>query len=217
MLKRNLQTRARLMLLTGIVAVMGGSAHADTIAVSFIGANTGVNNGADYVLPYQLSINDTIINAVCYDVFDQVTAGESWIANELTLDDAAVSGQFSGNPDARAAYKQIAFLSQQTTSSAQDQIDLQEDIWNVFAVNKYAVTNGMQNYLNLLSTTDFTTFNFDQIRFLEDADQTRSGRAQAFVIDPPTGVPEPNTMLFLGGGCLLIVIRTLKQKPFARE
>ncbi len=55
------------------------------------------------------------------------------------LDDPAghPRGQFSGEPNAAAGYDEIAFLSQQTTSSPQDQIDLQEDIWNVFGGNQF--------------------------------------------------------------------------------
>ena len=103
------------------------------------------------------------------------------------LDDpeAITEGQFSGASNAATGYDEIAFLSQQATSSAQDQIDLQEDIWNVFGGDRYLVTMGMQTYLNLLSTPAYASFNFSSVRFLEDADQS-AGRAQAFVVSSTT-------------------------------
>jgi hypothetical protein len=160
-------------------------------------------------------VNGTIFNVTCYDIFDDVTPGQSWTANELTLDQAIAGGQFSGDANANAGYHQIAFLSQQATNSAQDQIDLQEDIWNVFAPNTYAVTAGMQTYLNLLTTPTFTTFNFAPIRFLEDVNQTGQNgvaRVQAFVFDPHTETPEPGTIMLLGTGLLLVGIGRIHRK-----
>ena len=195
----------RFAALAGIGLMIAFSARAETIAVTFIGANTGVSNGADYVLPYQITVNGVGINAVCYDVFDEVAGGQAWTASVLTLDQAAATGQFHSNANALADYREIGFLSQQTTGSAQDQIDLQEDIWNIFAPGRYVVTTGMQAYSELLTTSAFTTFNFDSVRFLEDTNQA-AGRAQAFVIDTPTPTPEPGTLILLGGGALLIAV-----------
>jgi hypothetical protein len=190
-------------ILAGFGLFLALSAYADTVALTFVGAGTGVTNGADYVLPYQLTVNGVLVNAICYDVFDEVTAGQTWTANELTLDQAAVAGQFHAGPNALAEYKEIGFLSRQVTASPQNQIDLQQDIWNVFAPGRYAVTAGMQSYLNLLATSAFTSFDFGSVRFLEDINQG-SGRAQAFVIDPPPSVPEPGTVMLFGGGMLLV-------------
>jgi hypothetical protein len=189
---------------------MALSAQASTVSVTFLGTDTGVNNGADYVLPYQLSLDGITTDAACYDIFDDVNPGQSWIANVWTTPEAIAQGQFSGEPNAATGYNEIAFLSQQTTSSSQDQIDLQEDIWNVFGGNRYTVTPGMQNYLDLLSTSAYTNFNFGSVAFLEDVNQS-AGRVQAFVVSSSTpGLevlvpsPEPGTMTFLAGGLLLL-------------
>jgi hypothetical protein len=192
------------------------SAAAETVSVTFLGADTGVNNGADYVLPYQLSIDGITTNAACYDIFDNVSSGESWTANVWTTPEAIAGGQFSSEANAAIGYKEIAFLSQQTTSSAQDQIDLQEDIWNVFGGNVYSVTSGMQTYLNLLSTSAYANFNFDSVDFLEDVNQG-NGRAQAFVVSGSspglttvTGTPEPGTVMLFAAGLLLISVKALR-------
>ena len=210
--KARLGSGCRLTLLAGLGLALGLSAQADTVTVTYVGADTGVNNGADYVLPYQLTVNGIPTDATCYDVFDDVTANQTWTANELTLGQAATGGQFSSDPDALADYKEIGFLSQQTTSSAQNQIDLQEDIWNVFAPGRYSVTTGMQDYLDTLSTPALTSFDFNSVLFLEDADQTDPGRAQAFVIDPPSATPEPGTIVLLGGGLSMVVMGSLRKR-----
>jgi hypothetical protein len=196
------------VLLAGALT-LGLSAQADSVSIIFVDAPTGVNNGVDYVMPYLLNINGIQTDATCYDIFDEVNEGESWTADELTLDQAAADGQFSQDANALQGYEDVGFLSQQTTSSPQNQIDLQEAIWNVFAPGTYAVTTGMQAYLNLLTTSAFTNFDFDAVQFLEDADQG-PGRAQAFVIDPPA-VPEPSTLAMMGGGALLIGLGITKR------
>ena len=204
-------TQQRLALLIGAGLSLGLSAQANTISVKYVGADTGVTNGADFVLPYQLDVNGITMNATCYDIFHDVTPGETWTANELTVAQAAATGQFSGSSNALAKYEDVGFLSQQTTSSAQNQIDLQQDIWNIFAPHTYTVTTGMQTYLNLLTTTAFTNFNFQTVRFLEDVNQGGSGQAQAFVIDPPAATPEPGTVVLLGSGFLLIGIGRIRK------
>jgi hypothetical protein len=196
------------LLLAGALAC-GLSARADSVSVTFVGAPTGVNNGVDYVLPYLLTVNGVQTDATCYDIFDDVTDGQSWTANELTVNQAAAGGQFSQDANALQGYEDIGFLSQQTTSSPQNQIDLQEAIWNVFAPGTYAVTDGMQAYLNLLTTSAFTNFDFNTVRFLEDVNQG-SGRAQAFVIDPPDA-PEPSTLAMMGGAALMIGFGGMKR------
>jgi hypothetical protein len=196
------------MLLAGVLA-LGFSAQADSVSVTFVDAPTGVNNGPDYVMPYLLSVNGIQTDATCYDIFDDVKDGESWTANELTVSEAAASGQFSKDANALQGYEDVGFLSEQTVSSPQNQIDLQEAIWNVFAPGTYAVTTGMQAYLSLLTTSGFTNFDFSTVLFLEDTNQG-TGRAQAFVIDPP-GVPEPSTLAMMVGGALLIGLGRMKR------
>ena len=197
-------------MLMGLVLTLGLSAHAGTVSVTFISAPTGVNDGVDYVMPYQLKVNGILTDATCYDMFDNVTGGQSWTANALTLNQAAASGQFSGGADALTGYKEVGFLALQATNSPQNQIDLQHDIWNVFASGTFAVTTGMQHYLDLLATPDYANFDFGRVLFLEDV--SRTGRAQAFVVDPSTASPEPGTIVLMGAGALLIGIGTIRRQ-----
>jgi hypothetical protein len=203
-----------LLLVIGLPMALSG--EASTVSVTFLGADTGVNNGTDFVLPYQLLIDGITTDATCYDILDGVTLGETWTANVWTTPQAILDGQFSGEPNAAAGYDEIAFLSQQATSSAQNQIDLQEDIWNVFGGNQFPVTAGMQTYLDLLNTPAYASFDFSSVEFLEDADQD-AGRAQAFVVSSSSPglqntapAPEPGTMTLLAGGLLLVSVKVFR-------
>jgi hypothetical protein len=182
-------------------------ATADTLPITYLGASAGTtDDGADDVLPYQLDINGIMTDATCYDIFDQVRGGQSWMVNELTLDQAWTTGQFSGDAGALTDYKDVGFLSQQTTMSIRDRINLQYDIWNVFAPGRYPVTTGMQTYLDLLTSPAYTDFDFNTVLFLED--QSRTSPAQAFVVDPVAA--EPGTALLVGVGALLIRIGRMR-------
>jgi hypothetical protein len=204
------QLLCRTTTLMGMVLTLGLSAHASTVSITFVGTPTGVNDGAAYVMPYLLNINGVLTNATCYDIFDTVTSGQSWTANALTLTQAAATGQFSYGASSLSSYKNVGFLSQQTTNSAQNQIDLQHDIWNIFAAGTYHVTTGMQHYLDLLATPAYANFDFSRVLFLEDVNSR--GRAQAFVIDPPAATPEPGTIVLMGVGALLIGIGRIRRQ-----
>ena len=210
-------------LLVSMGLTMAFCAEASTVSVTFLSADTGVTNGTDYVLPYQLSIDGITTDATCYDIFDDVTFGQSWTANVLTTAQAIAEGQFSSAPNAAVGYDEIAFLSQQTTSSPQDQIDLQEDIWNVFGGDPYPVTTGMQNYLNLLATSAYSSsFDFGSVDFLEDVNQG-TGRAQAFVVHSSPGlttvasIPEPGTMMLLVAGLLAMSVTAFRSRNAGRR
>jgi hypothetical protein len=68
----------KLLILAGLSLAYGAAANADTVAVTFLGVNTGVNNGAYYVMPYQIYANGVDLDAVCYDIFDDVNVSQTW-------------------------------------------------------------------------------------------------------------------------------------------
>ena len=68
----------------------------------------------------------------------------------------------------------------------------------------------MQHYLDLLATPAYANFDFGKVLFLEDANRT--GRAQAFVVDPPTASPEPGTIVLMGAGALLIGVGSIRRQ-----
>ena len=198
-------------------------ASANPVTVQLIGTS-GVSDGSDYVLPYFISIDGgPSIAVACYDFFDTVTVGQTWLANELTLAQAATTGQFSGNPNALQGYETIAVLDAFTFNTAQQETDLQHTIWDVFDPGAFSVDSAMA--LDLTEATgEIPTFNFSGTTFLEGVGNTSQAsgneisnaqaqaRVQAFVFGgTPLRVdnsPEPGTWFLLVAGILaLLVVR----------
>jgi hypothetical protein len=190
--------------------------HADIISVTLENAGP-VNDGIDYVLPYLLRLNGTVLVAAdCYDFFDDVNIGQNWQAYELTVPQVGTIGQFAADDNALARYKSVAWLSAQTTNSEADQVDLQHDIWNVFDPGKFAINSGMAAYLTALGQADLNTYDFSGFTFLEGVGNTTGGTPeQAFIISnivsqtsrSTTVAPEPGSLFLMLAGSLLVGIR----------
>jgi len=203
------------ILATLFVAVTTLSADSLIVSVTFLGAGS-VNDGTDYVLPYALNIAGTDIDADCYDYLDQIQNGQTWQAYEYPLDTAANQGQYSGQSNSLADYEEVAWLSSQATHSAQDQIDLQHVIWNVFDPAAFGVvTPGMAVYMDALAQADLSVFDFADYSFVEAVPVPGISLAQAFVIETPATInggqnpgptPEPAAWILLSVGLGLIVI-----------
>ncbi len=196
-----------------LLSTLACGVQASPVTVTFLNGGP-VNDGSSSVLPYQIQVNGVNTSATCYDIYDSVSNGQSWIANSYTVGEAATMGYFSSVANAYAKYEAVAWLSAQAYSTAQNQIDLQHDIWNIFAPGRYTVTTGMQTYLNALTVaqnSNYTGFNFGTFRFLEQVGGVsgNGSTAQGFVIGGQA--PEPGTILMLAGGLLLVGIGTRKR------
>lgn len=187
--------------LLSVLLVAGLTLSASTIVqVTFEGTGGVTNAAGNPVLPYFLSIDGgPAISADCYDFLDFVTPGETWMANVDTLAEAVASGRFSGDPNALAGYKLIAVLSLLAALSPQDDIDLQQDLWNVFDPGAFPVASpGMTAFL-AAANAGLPTFDFSRVAFVEPV---AGVSAQPFII---VETPEPRTMLLLGAGLLAMV------------
>jgi hypothetical protein len=207
----------RAMVLFAILLVLPASyAGADTI--QFTGAPTGVNDGSFYVLPYQLTIDGSTQNVVCYDFFDEVSNGDAWQANILNIGMAATSG-FFGSPDATAQYERVAWLTAQTWTDTDEQIGLQYAIWNVFDPGSTTSADALQyeQEADAAAGGGYNGFDFTPFRFIQEIGvlSGQPGTMQAFVYETsaggpdflsvqPTGAPEPRTWLMLISGGLLL-------------
>ncbi|MGD1070040.1 MAG: hypothetical protein ABSB15_07855 [Bryobacteraceae bacterium] len=169
---------ASALLLTGMIL------SADSVSVTLTGAGPA-NDGTYYMLPYQLSVGGTDYNADCYDAFDEIQLNQTWQANELTLNDAATSGRFSGDKDALNGYEEVAWLSAQPTPTEASQVELQHAIWSVFDPQQYTIDASLQALFTTAQTDDFSGFDFNDYVFLE-AIQGTGSLAQSFVIFMPS-------------------------------
>ena len=207
------------ILATLFMAVTTLSAAPLIVNVTFVGAGP-VNDGADYVLPYILSIGGVDMDAVCYDYLGRVQDNQTWQANELTLNEAESQGRYAGDPGALTDYEDVAWLSSQLTpaSTPQNQIDLQHDIWNIFDTGAFTnVTQGMQSFLDDLAAAQpgFTVSEFNNYLFVEPIPVLGTDLPQAFVIETsgtsnngqnPGSTPEPAAWALMSAGLALIVI-----------
>jgi hypothetical protein len=189
--------------------------HASTVEITLTGVGPA-NDGTDFVLPYQLTINGTTqILADCYDFFDSVTIGQSWQAFVLTLPQIATTGQFRSNPNALTDYEDVAWLSAQSATTELEQVDLQHDIWNVFDPGKFSPTAGMSAYLAAMANADFSTYDFNSFTFLEGVGNTDGGTpVQAFVylggenelLQTVPVTPEPGSLSLMLVGCVVAAV-----------
>ncbi len=185
-----LTKRALTVALTVLLAA--GCLSAGTVEVTFLGTGGAIDGSGDEVLPYYLSINGgAAIAADCYDFFDTITPGETWQANVDTLAQAVATGRFSGDPGALAGYELIAVLSTLAAVSAQDDIDLQQDMWNVFDAGRFSVSPGMAAFL-ALADGQLPAFDFSRVEFLEPVPGVS---VQPFAL---LESPEPASMLLIG-------------------
>jgi hypothetical protein len=208
--KRETGSTQATSMLTVILLMAGFTLDASPLVQVTFDGTGGVSNGADYVLPYYLSVNGVTLSADCYDFFDSITVGESWAANIDTLAQAAASGMFSGDPGALQGYELIAVLSTRATPTAQNQIDVQEDIWNVFDPH-FSVTPGMASSLTT-ANGEIPAFDFSSVEFIEPV---RGENVQAFVT---SDAPEPASRILIGMGLVAVgLIRRRRSKgPGAR-
>jgi hypothetical protein len=212
----------KMLSLSALLATAAGLANADSI--QFIGAPTGVNDGAYYDLPYQISINGVNELVTCYDLFDDVNSGDRWQANLLTLSQAAASGFFSTDQGALARYEEIAWLDAQSYQNTTQQIGLQYAIWNVFGT--YATTAASQSYVtqaNAAAASGYQGFSFNNVRFIEQIGGVagKPGTEQAFVYweTPATqsestgrATPEPATVWLFLASLLLVGLISLRRR-----
>jgi len=215
-----------------ILALTGAAqvSRAETVTVTMLGTPTGVNDGHDYVTPYEVALgtfpNSTLQLVTCYDVLDEVSIGDVWQANLSTLGAAVASGYFSGRTNALAGYEEIAWLSSQTYSNPDQEIALQHAIWDVFGTappdQNSAQDTDLAAYVTAAQTAasdNYSGFDFSSTVFLEEVGGVpgQPSTEQAFVYQSSSaqsiatgaslpGAPEPGTLSLLAGGFLCLLV-----------
>src|SRR5260370_666739 len=91
-----------------------GSAFADLFPVTFTGVN-GVADFGYYVGPYYGTISGDPVTLYCNDFANDVSFGESWLANLTPLDGTGDLShtRYGGLPNALTLYREAAWLTTQ--------------------------------------------------------------------------------------------------------
>jgi hypothetical protein len=182
--------------LAALFVAAAGFASADNI--QFVGAPTGVNDGHDYVLPYEIAINGVDELVTCYDIFDDVSVGDKWKANLLSLSQASATGFFSTDQGALAGYEEIAWLDVQTYANTAQQIGLQYAIWNIFGTAPTtAASLAYAAQAKAAAASGYQGFSFNNVRFIEQIGGVagKNGTEQAFVYWETPAAAGSNTSL----------------------
>ena len=151
------------------------------------------NDGAYYVLPYNLSVDGVHYDAACYDFYGTEAVGQTWQADVLTLDQAQSSGRFSSVAGSAQKYQDVALLM--SLYPGANQVELQHLIWSVFAPGAFPYLSSTMVALRQQADELRVGFDYSGYRFVEGTG------VQPFVINI---VPEPSTgWIFLGLGLVL--------------
>ena len=214
-------------------------ASADTTTLTFNGA-AGNNLGGVYVYPYDFTVNGhTSVNVpmICDDYWDEVTNGETWVANISTISDLANVYFLKGNASQAQTYEEAAYLADlifHGSLTSTQVADANWAIWEIFdptfspngtgtgsyyknlgsgdlqAITGY-VNQAASNYTSGGSYPDIMIFTATGCTYLDYSTSCdgNSSAPQEFFVDPVTlPAPEPGVLLLLALGlCSIVAFR----------
>jgi hypothetical protein len=121
------------------VALSQSVARADML--TFIGPTPSLSLGGEYTSPYVFNINNvsTHVLLACDDFYSNISDGDSWTANRISLAEAGGTngGKFRLQDNANDEYNMAGWLAQQVMSTWSSNPTLSEQyswaIWEIFA------------------------------------------------------------------------------------
>jgi hypothetical protein len=205
-------------------------AHADTISLTFENVGPGNNSGGVYTYPYNFSIDgsSTLTSLMCFSYTDEIYTGESWTATVLPVTTVA---------EEEAAY--LFSVASNASTPAQTVSDAQWAVWELFdsaltsAPDQSGTTTELNAAANFVSTAPSSFFTGYQLYIPVAGTQIPSGDGlpQSFLGEsfsnpnktpdvypnyPQAETPEPNSVLLLGTGLLLLAGEFFRRKWAAK-
>lgn len=171
--------------------------QADTVTLQLTGVNSAAQGGYA-VGPATGTVNGTSIAIVCDDFAHHVAVGQTWTATVSMFSDLS-KARFANLPDALAKYQQAAWLFDQFALNPSATGDIQFAIWGLFTPSTPA-TAGALNWINIVKGINLSDYDFSGFRFYTPVDCSKTSPQEFIAKIPAAPVPEPTTLVLLGGG-----------------
>lgn len=189
------------LVMAALVIAAAISALADPVQAQFVGLGGQTQNG-EYIYPYFLTINDgPQIPMICDDIYHGSAIGDVWQANITALSSGDLGNtRFNDLTE----YEEAAYLLLQINDGNQPEWgNINFAIWKIFnpSVNMGDTppgTFGPEYWYDMALNANLANVDFSGVMILTPTDAQSPAGDQEFMFV----VPEPGTLLLIGGGLL---------------
>lgn len=198
-------------ILTLMIAAL--AAHAGTIqgpvTLTGLGNRQGWNDGSYYTGYVTLTFDGVDYTGLCVDALHDASPNTTWEAIYIPLSNPTINAVLAAyfpntSPSLYTSLLQadvLAFLYMAGGNQA-NSVSLQHEVWGQFDPSAYSGTA-------LAALAAGRTVNTANYGLIVDARYASggSGLEQAFLVDPPSSVPEPSPAVLIGLGLVALGLR----------
>jgi hypothetical protein len=192
--------------------------YGDSVTLTLEGTG-GKTSGGEPVYPYNISVNGSksTISLMCISFTNEISTGESWKATITPI---------TSKQDEEAAY--IFSLAAASGATSSEIALAQWADWQLFdpgASFSVPFSVGEQNVKDLINVAaqyvknnpNSTLYSQYEIYLAEPGTQSSGGTPQNLIGKDPSVAPEPNSMILLGSGLLLLAGILYRREHFTGE